>query len=67
MYIKKNDQTLCWAEIGDGDTWNTASCTAIAELTKGDSVRVTGEEARPVALNAGPAGFAGHLIQTYAP
>ena len=65
MFIKKNDQTLCEAEVGDGETWHAASCTAVAELTPGDSIRVTGEGDRPVTINAGSSGFAGHLIQEY--
>ena len=65
MLIKKNDQTLCTAEVGDGANWHAASCTAIAELTPEDSVRVTGQSSRPVTIGAGISGFAGHLIQAY--
>ena len=63
MSIKKNDQVLCKAEVGDQATWNTASCTAIAELTPADSVRVTGDSDYPVVIAADVSGFAGHLIQ----
>ena len=65
MNIKRNDEILCIAEIGDQATWNAASCTAIAELTPGDSVRVTGDSDRPITISAGSSGFAGHLIQEY--
>ena len=64
MFIKKDDQILCHAEIGDNDGYNNASCTAVVELTPGDSVRVTGQSNRPVAIT-GASGFTGHLIQEY--
>ena len=63
MNIKKNDQVLCKAEVGDQATWNTASCSAVTELTPGDSVRVTGDSDYPVVIAADSSGFAGHLIQ----
>ena len=65
MFIKKNDEILCHAEVGDAAGYNNASCMAIAELTPGDSVRVTGESGRSVTIQGGPSGFAGHLIQEY--
>ena len=65
MFIKKNDQILCRAEVGDGETWHAAACTAVAELTPEDSVRVTGEGSRPVTIYRESSGFAGHLIQEY--
>ena len=62
MYIKKNDQILCHAELGDGGDWNMGSCTAIVELTPENTVRVTGYQA---VLQYSTSGFAGHLIQEY--
>ena len=65
MYIMKNDGLLCYAELGDGATWNMDSCTAIAELTPEDTVRVTGHPDAPLTLQAWTTCFAGHLIQAY--
>ena len=65
IHLMKNDQALCYASIGDDTTWNTASCTAIAELIPGDSVRVTGSSDRPITIAWLHSGFAGHLIQEY--
>ena len=65
MRIKKNDEILCQAEVGNAAHWHAASCTAIAELTPGDSVRVTGQSSTPVTIRAAISGFAGHLIQEY--
>ena len=65
MRVKKNDQILCHAEVGDQATWNSASCTAIVELTPEDFVRVTGSSDEPLTINAHNSGFAGHLIQEY--
>ena len=65
MFIKKNDQILCHAGIGDPATWNTASCTGITELSPGESVRVTGSSDSPIIIHGGRSGFAGHLIQEY--
>ena len=65
MFIKKNDQILCHARIGDQATWNTASRTGIAKPSPGDSVRVTGSSDSPIIIHGGRSGFAGHLIQEY--
>ena len=37
MFMKKNDQILCRAEVGDGENWHAASCMAVAELTPEES------------------------------
>ena len=42
MFIKVNDQILCHAGIGDQATWNTASCTGIAELNNSHSHKQPG-------------------------
>ena len=72
IFIKKNDDILCkmWITSGNSGTdcvgTDTNSCTAIAELTPEDSVRVTGSSDDPALIIAGHgAGFVGHIIQPY--
>ena len=63
IYIKQNDDVLCqgWFQ-GDRES-STATCTAVAELTVGDSVRVTGTSANPTSLRGGlQSGFTGFLV-----
>ena len=59
VYIKQDDNVLCqgWFEEND-----TSTCTAIAELTTDDSVRVTGNSDNPSTLRNIVSGFAGYLI-----
>ena len=61
IYIKNNDDVLCrtWVDIVDN---GAATCTAIAELAIGDSVRVTGVSGNPAGIQAAYSGFAGHII-----
>ena len=67
IYIKSNDRILCEVYIGDpDDIWESMSCTAVAELTAGDTVRVAGSSTHPARLEAPFAGFSGHLVQAYA-
>ena len=40
----------------------TATCSAIVKLAVGDSVRVTGDSSDQAVLQAGMAGFLGHMI-----
>ena len=50
-------QAFLWEQL------NTATCTTIAELTEGDSVRVTGRSSDPSDLRGGlNSGFTGFLI-----
>ena len=48
----------------DGTRHDTATCSAIAELTTDDSVRVTGETADPAGMRAADSGFLGHIIES---
>ena len=61
MYIKNNDDVLCETQITESD-FSGATCTAIVELSVGDSVRVTGDTSNPGVIIAGQSGFAGHII-----
>ncbi len=63
MRIKKGDYTLCKTWIM-GELGEMSTCTAIARLYTTNSVRVTGDNENPAELDAGYAGFAGHLIPT---
>ena len=62
MYIKNNDDILCQAQITQNGKSDTGTCTAIAELNTGDSVRVTGDRTDPAIINALNSGFVGHYI-----
>ena len=62
IYIKQNDDVLCQGWFRENETSDTATCTAIAELTTGDSVRVTGNSGDPSALRLNYSGFDGFLI-----
>ena len=63
IYIKRNDDTMCQGYLQSGQHFDTSTCTAIAELKEGDSVRVTGTSGDPADLTgASYSGFAGFLI-----
>ena len=62
MYIKKNDDILCRAQITEGGAQDTGTCTAIVELTIDDSVRVTGDSSDPAEIQVDKSGFVGHYI-----
>ena len=63
VYIKRNDEFLCAGWLENDQVQDTSMCTAVAELTTGDSVRVTGHSADPSALRgASYSGFNGFLI-----
>ena len=63
VYIKRNDDSLCKGWLDEGNNADTSTCTAVAELTEGDSVRVTGDSADPSTLRGNSfSGFAGVLI-----
>ena len=61
MYIRNNDDVLCrtWISSGAGIT---GTCTAVAELLVGDSVRVTGDSDDPAVIYSQQSGFAGFII-----
>ena len=61
LFIKNNDIELCqmWVNPAADDT---GSCSAIAQLAVGDSVRVTGSSANPATLHSFCSGFIGHII-----
>ena len=61
MYIKNNGDVLCQAHVypSEGIAF---SCSAIVQLVIGDSVRVTGDNANPGAIQAIWSGFVGHII-----
>ena len=61
MYIRNNDDVLCQAYVTETD-FAVATCTAIAELTTADSVRVTGDSSNPADIRTSDAGFVGHII-----
>ena len=61
--IKRNDDILCRAWLTSEGTFDTATCTVVAELTTDDSVRVTGDSSDPSALEGDSwSGFTGFLI-----
>ena len=61
IYIRRNDDVLCQGYLLEQH--NTATCTAVAELTEGDSVRVTRTNNNPADLRGGhQSGFTGFLI-----
>ena len=62
MYIKNNDVILCTGYITAGTGYEAGTCSAIAELVVGDSVRVTGNSGGPAVMNAPYCGFTGHII-----
>ena len=62
MYIKNNDDILCRAQITEGGEFDTGTCTAIVELSLGDSVRVTGLSSDPAIIREGQSGFVGHYV-----
>ncbi len=60
-----NDVILCTAWVTDV-AMETTSCTAIAELSTTDSVRVTGDSHGPYGsarIRGGYSGFSGHLVE----
>ena len=71
VYIKKNDAILCEINITSGNTnadergADTNSCSAVAEVTPEDSVRVTGSADDPAFIQGTRSGFIGHMIQPY--
>ena len=62
MYIKNNDVVLCQAYIPQGGEGEMGTCTAIAQLVTGDSVRVTGDSGNPAQIQGSWSGFTGHII-----
>ena len=48
IFIKQNDDILCKCWLNNADY--TSTCTAVEELTTGDSVRVTGDNNESSAL-----------------
>ena len=62
MFIMNNDAVLCTTFISENAGQNSATCTTIAQLAIGDSVRVTGDSADPALIKGEYSGFAGHII-----
>ena len=63
VYIKRNDDILCQGWLRNGASADTSTCTAIVELTEGDSVRVTGNSANSAVLRGDLwSGFTGFII-----
>ena len=60
--MKNNDAILCKGFVTPEGGSETGTCSAIAELAVGDSVRVTGDNSNPAIIIAGYSGFAGHII-----
>ena len=66
IFIRSNDKVLCSQYIGSGsETVESMSCTTLAELTAGDTVRVTGLSSDTVTIQNDNCGFSGHLVQAY--
>ena len=62
VYIKRNDDVLCSGWLRSDQQYDSTSCTAIAQLTTFDSVRVTGSNGDPADLRGNSySGFAGVL------
>ena len=61
MYIKSNNDVLCTAMV-TGSDFSAATCTAIADLTTDDSVRVTGDSSNLGVIQTNRSGFVGHII-----
>lgn len=61
LFLKRNDEVLCAGNLNEPAM---ATCTAVAVLFVGDSVRVTGLSADPALIKAGFSGFAGHIINS---
>ena len=60
VFITQNDNLLClgWLQ----EALDTTTCTTVAELTTGDSLRMTGNSAEPSALrDYSLSGFAGFI------
>ena len=62
IFIKNNDQVLCQGFITTGTGYEAGTCTAVAQLAIGDSVRVTGDSADPATIQDAFSGFTGHII-----
>ena len=63
VWIKRNDDIICRGFLRENEQFDTATCTAIAQLTTNDSVRVTGNSDNPADLRGGnQSEFAGFLI-----
>ena len=62
MYIKSGGTILCEARITENDADDTATCTAIVELTVDDLVRVTGDTNDRTFISGSNSGFVGHYI-----
>ena len=72
LYLKKNAEVVCLAHVTGGNAnpsdnmgRDMGTCTGIAELVPGDSVRVTGDTDAPARISGGDSGFIGHLIEPY--
>ena len=63
MHLRNNDDILCETWItAASDVATTGTCTAVAELVVGDSVRVTGSSDDPANIAGRDSGFAGFII-----
>ena len=63
IFIRQNDDVLCQGWLRNEASAHTATCTAVAELIEGDSVRVTGNGDNPADLRGDlQSGFTGFLI-----
>ena len=61
MYIKSNADILCAAWATDTGA-ETSSCTAVAQLVVGDTVRVTGDSDNHATIRTPQSLFVGHII-----
>ena len=62
IYIKNNNAVLCRGFISKESGYEAGTCTAVAQLAVGDSVRVTGESSWRGYVQQLYTGFAGHII-----
>ena len=71
LVIRKNDEVVCKNHVTGGNGGSdalghdTGTCSGIAELVPGDSVRVTGNTDDPGRIAGNDSGFIDHLIQPY--
>ena len=61
VIIKNNDVELCRTWVA-ATSIETGTCSAVAQLAVGDSVRVTGDSSFAATIEAVYSGFVGHII-----
>ena len=62
LYIKNGGTILCEAFVTQNGQHETATCSAIVELTTDDLIRVTGAASDHAFIEGGSSGLVGHYI-----